>query len=271
MLEAVNLTKNYGDFRALDNLSFTVRRGEVLGLIGENGAGKSTTLKILAGLIKPTEGEVKYFGREFSEDVKKIIGYLPEIDALYETMKVSEYLEFFADIYGIGNTRVKKLLQMLSLPDKQISELSKGMRRKVSIARSLIHDPEILIYDEPTGGLDPSTSIFIANLIKERAEKGNVVVFSAHNMYYVETVADTVIIMKGGRALYYGSLEDLIGSSTTYRIAYEINGKKEKLEIGNIAELNRLLSEILENGGRIIEVDKEIPRLESIYFNLING
>ena len=163
------------NFVALKELSFTVNTGEVLGLIGEHGAGKSTTLKILAGLIEPDTGEIRYFGRKFGESVKKKIGYLPEVDTLYDNMMVSEYLHFFANIYGVKNAKEKinNLLRKLNLPDKFIGDLSKGMHRKVSIARTLLHNPEILIYDEPTGGLDPSTSLMIAELLRELAGMKN--------------------------------------------------------------------------------------------------
>ncbi|WP_290597786.1 MULTISPECIES: ABC transporter ATP-binding protein [unclassified Archaeoglobus] len=272
MLEVVELSKSYGDFVALEGLSFTVERGEVLGLIGENGAGKSTTLRIIAGLIEPDSGEVRYFGNPFEDSIKKRIGYLPEIDALYDNMAVSEYLKFFADIYGVedAKAKIKELLDKLNLPDKFVGELSKGMRRKLSIARTLLHDPDILIYDEPTGGLDPSTSLRIAELLRELAARGKIVVFSAHNMYYVEKIADKVVVMKAGKALYYGSLERLIGENTTYRIEYTLNGRKESMSVSEIDEVMEIVDKIKSSGGRILEIEKEVPRLENIYFSLIS-
>jgi len=268
VLEVVNLTKRYGSFVAVKNLSFTVRRGEVLGLIGENGAGKSTTLRILAGLMKPDEGEVRYFGEPFNEEMKRRIGYLPEIDALYENMTVTEYLSLFAEIYGV-KPKIDWLLEKLYLPDKYISDLSKGMRRKLSIARTLLHDPDILIYDEPTGGLDPTTSLSIAELLREMAEKGKIIVFSAHNMYYVERIADKVVVMRGGEALYSGSLERLLGQNVSYRVEYSIDGRKDIIELSRIDELLDFVDEVKRQGGRIIEVEREVPRLENVYFNLI--
>jgi len=254
-------------------MSFTVERGEVLGLIGENGAGKSTTLRILAGLIEPDGGEVRYFGKPFEESIKRQIGYLPEIDALYDNMTVSEYLQFFADIYGVENAKAKigELLTKLNLPDKFTGELSKGMRRKLSIARTLLHDPDVLIYDEPTGGLDPSTSLMIAELLRELAARGKIIVFSAHNMYYVEKIADKVVVMKEGEVLYYGSLEKLMGENTTYRIEYTMNGKRESLSVSEVDEVVEIVEKIRKGGGTILEIEKEVPRLENIYFSLISG
>ncbi len=269
MLEVDGISKSYGDFVALKNLTFSVNKGEILGLIGENGAGKSTTLKILAGLIEPDSGEVRYFGKSFDDSTRKRIGYLPEIDALYDNMTVSEYLNFFSELYGVPKSKSKTMMEMLSLPDKFIGDLSKGMKRKVSIARTLLHDPDVLIYDEPTGGLDPSTSLMIAGIMRDLAERGKIIVFSAHNMYYVERIADRVIIMKGGEALYYGDLDDLISGSTVYRVEYSIDGRKEIAEVTSAGDLAKLLESISKEGGVILEVDKEVPRLENIYFSLL--
>lgn len=273
MLEAIGLCKKYGEFVALKGLSFKVARGEVLGLIGENGAGKSTTLRILAGLIEPDGGEVRYFGRPFENSIKKRIGYLPEIDALYDNMTVREYLKFFAELYGVENAKekIEELLDKLKLPDKFVGELSKGMKRKLSIARTLLHDPDVLIYDEPTGGLDPSTSLTIAELLRELAEKDKIIVFSAHNMYYVEKIADKVIVMKGGEALYIGSLERLIGENISYRIDYVSNGKKESLNVSEVGKVVEIVERIKRDGGKILEIEKEVPRLENIYFSLISN
>ncbi|KUJ92732.1 MAG: ABC transporter, ATP-binding protein [Archaeoglobus fulgidus] len=268
MLEVRNLFKRYGSFEAVKGISFSVRRGEVLGLIGENGAGKSTTLKILAGLIKPDGGEVRYFGKDFDEEMKRIIGYLPEIDALYDNMTVSEYLNLFADIYDV-RADIDGLLERLNLPDKYISDLSKGMRRKVSIARTLLHDPDVLVYDEPTGGLDPTTSLSIAELLRELAERGKIIVFSAHNMYYVERIADKVVVMKGGKALYFGSLEELIGQNTIYKVEYTIDGRKESVKLFEVEELLDFAEKVRKQGGKIIEIEREVPRLENVYFSLI--
>lgn len=268
VLEVENIVKKYGNFVAVNGISFSVNKGEILGLIGENGAGKSTTLKILAGLIKPDSGEVRYFGKKFDENTKRIIGYLPEIDALYDNMKVSEYLKLFAEIYNV-KPDIRKILKFLELPDKYISELSKGMRRKVSIARTLLHDPDVLIYDEPTGGLDPTTSLSIAELMRELARRGKIIVFSAHNMFYVERIADKVVVMKGGRALYSGSLESLIGQNISYRVDFSINGKRESVRLSKIEEFIDFVEKIREAGGKVLEVEREVPRLETVYFNLI--
>ena len=275
MLRVRNLKKDYDGFQALKGISFEVNSGEIFGLIGENGAGKSTTLKILAGLIKPSGGSVEYFGLNFfehMEDIKKRIGYLPEFDALYENMLPIEYLTFFASLYGIdkreAEKRAKKLLSMFNLPNKEIRTFSKGMRRKLSIARTLIHDPDVLIYDEPTSGLDPTTSLFVANLLKKLKKEGKTIVFSAHNMYYVEAICDKIAIMKAGELLYYGDIEYLRDTMKRYILVYSKDGEEKKIVTENVDEVNEIIRDVVEQGGKILKVETEIPRLEDIYFKL---
>jgi len=272
MLKVDNLVKRYGNFLALKGISFEIRRGEILGLIGENGAGKSTTIKILVGLLRPTSGKVEYDGLDFfkhKSKLKKNIGYVPEVDSLYEDMNAFDYLMFFASLYGIHSEKARKkaeeLMKALNIPNKSISEFSKGMRRKLSIARSLIHDPDYLIYDEPIGGLDPSTSLFIAEFMRDLENKA--ILFSAHNLYYVEFVCDKIAIMKEGRILYYGDLEELRGMQN-YVLHYRLDGVENTFKTNDIEELNEFLKEIASR-GRIVRIEVEAMRLEDLYFSLI--
>ncbi len=272
MLVVENLVKRYGDFLALKGIGFEIRRGEILGLIGENGAGKSTTIKILVGLLKPDSGRVEYDGMNFFENksrLKKNIGYVPEVDSLYEDMNAFEYLIFFASLYGVekrkAGKRAKRLISSLKIPNKKISEFSKGMKRKLSIARSLMHDPDYLIYDEPIGGLDPSTSLFIAEFMKDLKDKA--ILFSAHNLYYVEFVCDKIAIMKDGKILYYGDLEELKGMQR-YVLHYKLDGVEKTFATNDVDALNEFLKEIIPK-GRIIKIEVDTPRLEDIYFSLI--
>jgi len=276
MLRVRGVRKSYGDIVALKNMNMELEKGEILGIIGENGAGKSTFLKILSGLLEPDSGSIEYFGMNFfsnREKIKKRIGYLPETDALYGNMNAMDYLKFFASLYSVDDceTRALKLLEMLRLPsDRMIEGFSKGMKRKLSIARTLIHNPEILIYDEPTGGLDPSTSLFISNLLKELKKEGKGILFSAHNMYYVESTCDRIIILKQGEILYHGEIDELLRTSTKYTINYIDNGKKKSVVAENSGELSRIIRELTEE-SKILDIVKEVPRLEDIYFQVVNG
>lgn len=277
MLKVEGLRKVYGNVVAVDSVSLYLQKGEILGLVGENGAGKTTTLKMISGLIKPDAGRIEYSGKElFSNlnEIKKKIGYLPEFDALYEGMTAREYLMFFSSLYGVDKAtaekRAEKLMKMLKIPaDRRLGGFSKGMKRKVSIARTLMHDPEYLIYDEPTGGLDPGTSLFIAEFLSRLRKEGKSIIFSAHNMYYVESVCDRVAIMKDGRFIYFGDIDQLIKTGRKYVIVYTENGREERLTTESIEELNKILKDVISSGGRILKVEPEVMRLEDVYFSLV--
>ncbi len=272
MLKVRGLVKRYGDFTAVNGVSFDLRRGEILGLIGENGAGKSTTIKVLVGLLKPTSGRVEYDGLDIvrhRREVKKRIGYVPEVDSLYEDMFPLDYLLFFSSLYGVkgAEKRALDLLKKLGIPNRRISELSKGMKRKLSIARALVHDPDYLILDEPIGGLDPTTSMMIAEFMRGLRDKA--ILFSAHNLYYVEYICDKVMILKGGRVLYYGSIEDLRGMQS-YVVRYRVNGEERVFRTNDVDELSEFLKDVLGR-GRIVGIDVEYKRLEDLYFSLIKS
>lgn len=203
-----NLEKRYGSQKALDDISFTVAPGEIVGLLGPNGAGKSTTMKILTGFIDRFEGDVHILGMDIRSEtysIKRRIGYLPEHNPLYLDMYVREYLYFMADIYNLNNarSRIDRIIEITGLQSeghKIIRALSKGYRQRVGLAQALIHDPEILILDEPTTGLDPNQLVEIRQLIKDLGEK-KTVIFSSHIMQEVQALCDRVIILHQGRLL----------------------------------------------------------------------
>jgi ABC-2 type transport system ATP-binding protein len=202
-----NISKKYGKQLALDDVSFEVKKGQILGFIGPNGAGKSTTMKIITGYIPPTKGELYINGMnavEHSLKTRKIIGYLPEANPLYTDMYVKEYLRYIAGIYGLrkrAGKLVGDIIERTGLgPEshKQIRALSKGYRQRVGLAQTLIHDPEILILDEATSGLDPNQIVEIRTLISELG-KEKTVMLSTHIMQEVEAVCDRAIIINQGR------------------------------------------------------------------------
>ncbi|MCF8266551.1 MAG: ATP-binding cassette domain-containing protein [Ignavibacteriales bacterium] len=209
-----NLTKKYGPQRAVDNISFEVKTGEVVGFLGPNGAGKTTTMKIITCYMAPTEGDVKVGGLsilEDSEQIKKKIGYLPESNPLYYEMPVLEYLEFVADLQGFPrnkiNLRIADMVHMTGLAaekHKKIGELSKGYKQRVGLAQAMIHDPEILILDEPTTGLDPNQIVEIRKLIKELG-KEKTVILSTHILPEVEATCDRILIINQGQIVADGT------------------------------------------------------------------
>lgn len=213
-----NLTKKYGAERAVDDISFRVKTGEILGFLGPNGAGKTTTMKAITTYLTPNEGNI-YVG-DFSvfdkpDDVKKNIGYLPENNPLYADMPVIDYLKFVAELQGIEKSKIKgKVLEMINLTGlegekhKKIGELSKGYKQRVGLAQALIHDPEVLILDEPTSGLDPNQIVEIRELIKKIGRE-KTVILSSHILAEVEATCDRILIINKGKIVADGTSKDL--------------------------------------------------------------
>lgn len=221
-----NVTKKYGEQKALDDVSIEVNKGEVVALLGPNGAGKSTMMKIITCYLPPNEGEVKVFGHDVLSEslkVRRVVGYLPENNPLYPDMYVREYLEFVAGIHKLGNRskqRVKEMIEQTGLElehHKKIGALSKGYRQRVGIAQALIHDPEVLILDEPTSGLDPNQLVEIRNLVREIG-KQKTVMLSTHIMQEVEAVCDRVVIINRGKIVADAPTRELQLLNLTNRI-----------------------------------------------------
>lgn len=280
VISVEGLVKIYSGHTALDGVDFQVGEGEVFGIIGPNGAGKTTTLKTISGLITPTGGAVFINGDHVAIDnirIKKIIGYLPEESPLYENMKTRDYLRYFAAIHGINrqeaDRRIDVLLGQLNLVEnnKRLGTFSKGMKRKVAIARSLINDPQILIYDEPSSGLDPQTAHYIINFIRTMKEKGKTIIFSAHNLTQVESICDRVLILNRGTAAAYGTIAQLKQKygRTSYTITYQADGSIRSLRITDMEEMNRAVKEVVEAGGTISDVSVDESDLEEIFLGLV--
>ncbi|MFT7272690.1 MAG: ABC-2 type transport system ATP-binding protein, partial [Spirosomataceae bacterium] len=219
-----NLTKIYGTQRAIDSLNFTIKKGEIVGFLGPNGAGKSTTMKIITGFLSATEGSAEVEGLSVTEqpiEVKKRIGYLPEHNPLYVDMYVREFLNFMGSLYGIESkqlkNRVAEIIELVGLSveqHKKIGQLSKGYRQRVGLAHALIHNPEVLILDEPTTGLDPNQLVEIRNLIKSIG-KEKTVILSTHIMQEVEALCERVIIINKGCIVADRKVADILEEGKT--------------------------------------------------------
>lgn len=218
-IEINNLTKVYGEQKAVNNISFTINKGEIVGFLGPNGAGKSTTLKIITGYLPATSGTVKVAGLDIATnpiECKQKIGYLPESNPLYNDMYVKEYLNFIAGVHhnkslGIGHQSLEEIINKVGLQleqNKKIAQLSKGYKQRVGLAAALIHQPEVLILDEPTSGLDPNQIIEIRNLIKEQG-KDKTVLFSSHILQEVTAICNRIIIINKGNIVADDSLQNL--------------------------------------------------------------
>lgn len=241
-IEVKNISKNYGTQKALNNLSFTVDKGEIVGFLGPNGAGKSTLMKILTTYIEADHGTATVNGFDVKtqqKDVQKSIGYLPEHNPLYLDLYVREYLEFNADVYKISKKKIDEVIQLTGLtPEahKKIGQLSKGYRQRVGLATALLHDPEVLILDEPTTGLDPNQLVEIRELIKNIG-KDKTVFLSTHIMQEVEAICDRVIIIKKGEIVADNKLQQIFNNENDQIIEVEFDLKVETEFIQRIEHL----------------------------------
>lgn len=227
-IEVQNISKSYGVQKALDNVSFSVKKGEIVGFLGPNGAGKSTLMKILTTYITADEGKAEVNGNDVSVNQKMVqqsVGYLPEHNPLYLDLYVREYLEFNADVYKVSKSRIEEVIELTGLsPEshKKIGQLSKGYRQRVGLATALLHNPDVLILDEPTTGLDPNQLVEIRNVIKN-VGKDKTVFLSTHIMQEVEAICDRVIIINNGKIVTDKKLDKLVSEVTTQVIEVEFD------------------------------------------------
>ncbi|MEY3127067.1 MAG: hypothetical protein RL273_1238, partial [Bacteroidota bacterium] len=225
-IEVKNLFKYYGEQAAVCDISFSVKKGEIVGFLGPNGAGKSTTMKIMTGFIPASSGEIHICGMKVDVEnleTRQIIGYLPENNPLYTEMYVREYLEFVGRIYKIKNlkNRVSEMIQTLGLEleqNKKIGSLSKGYRQRVGLAQAIIHDPQVLILDEPTSGLDPNQLVEIRELIRKIGEE-KTVILSTHIMQEVEAICDRIVIISKGK-IVANDKASILQNETTHQTVY---------------------------------------------------
>jgi ABC-2 type transport system ATP-binding protein len=236
------VTKRYGELVAVDDVSFEVSPGEVVGFLGPNGAGKSTTMKVLTGIMQPDEGAVRFDGRSIGEDppaARRRVGYLPETNALYADMLVSEYLAYACQLRDIQGARQTRALARAAektgvgpVFTRPVSELSKGFRQRVGLAAAIVHEPEILVLDEPTEGLDPNQRVGIRKLVRDLG-RDRTVILSTHVLAEVEATCDRLLIIHQGRIVADGSAETLLaerGSGARYVMEAEGEGVGERLE-----------------------------------------
>jgi len=216
-IEVISLAKNYGDFPAVKDLSFTVKEGEILGLVGPNGAGKTTTLRALAGIHPPTSGQIRIKGydiREDGVDAKRHLAFFPDEPRLFDYLSVDEHMQFIGRLYGVPDFRanIEPLLTEFDLLDKRKAmpaELSRGMKQKLMIACGFLHQPAVLIFDEPLTGLDPLGIRRMKESIARRAKEGASIILSSHLLHLVEELCDSVLVIQNGSSIAYGTIDDL--------------------------------------------------------------
>ena len=301
-IKVYNVTKEYGQQKALDDVSFEVPSGQVVGFLGPNGAGKTTMMKIITGFIPQTSGSVEVNGINIENpetDIRKVIGYLPENNPLYTDLFVKEYLTFVANIYNLGkgtNKRIKELIELTGIgheQNKKIGALSKGYRQRVGLAQALVHNPNVLILDEPTSGLDPNQIIEIRRLINDIG-KEKTVLLSTHIMQEVEAICQKIIIINKGKVVADGTTQEVMayssnkGQSVLVEFLEEITEEqiKQIKEIKTINNLDRtkwilgsdsnndirpiIFNFAVENKFTIITLQLKSLQLEEIFQNLTN-
>jgi len=305
MIIAQNVTKYFGGFQALKDISFEIAKGEIVGFLGRNAAGKTTIMRILTSYLPATSGKVIIGGEDVSRNslaVRKKVGYLPEMPPLYSNMTVKEYLQFAAQLKDVPARRqrvqVDKVLKECSLKDvrdKAIGTLSRGYKQRVGIAQAIINDPEVLILDEPTSGLDPVQILQVRNLIKSLEYK-RTVVLSTHILPEIEQIARRVVIIKSGQIIADDSLEDLLRSRGSERKVFvRIKGQRGRIEqavdqtdglrlisidsldevhsmelenFGGLTDYNDLTDKVLKANGRILEIREIKSDLEAVFLSL---
>ncbi|MDY6911679.1 MAG: ABC transporter ATP-binding protein, partial [Chloroflexota bacterium] len=257
-------------------------------IIGHNGAGKTTTLKMMVGLLAPTSGTIEVLGNDMTRNgtgTKRFIGYLPEESPLYENMTVTEYLMFFSELYKLPRTKARERIEFLldslklGVRDKYTGELSKGMKRKVAIARTLLHDPQLLVLDEPNSGLDPLTSFFIIDYLKKLNAQGKTIVLSAHNLFHVEYICDRVAIIKNGQLVVCDTVETM--RQTFGMREFEITFKADELldyemiedhyifRAADVDQIAALLRKISDNKWVLIDLSVRQSALEDMYLDIM--
>src|SRR3954454_18115945 len=228
MIEVIHFTKRYGDFVAVDDLSFSIGKGEIFGFIGPNGAGKSTTIRFLATLLRPTSGEGRIGGHSVTADpiaVRRVIGFMPDDFGVYDGMKVWEFLDFFAVAYEIPRNSRKKIigevLELLDLTHKRddyVNGLSKGMKQRLCLAKTLVHDPPVLILDEPASGLDPRARLEMKALLNELRRMGKTILVSSHILSELADFCTMIGIIERGKLLAAGSIQDIQKRLRNHRV-----------------------------------------------------
>lgn len=295
IIEVTNLTKVFGEFRALNGLNLKIEENEVFGLVGPNGAGKTTAIDLMMGMLQPTSGRIKISGTDVLKsplDIKTVCGYLPEKIGFYRHMTAVENLLYFLEFYKMPKegamSNIDELLELVGIADdadKKVGEFSKGMVQRLGLAQALLNNPQIIFLDEPTSGLDPRGVTDFKNIIKNLREDGKTVFFSSHILSDVKEACNTIGILSGGKLLFKGSIDDLAKENmnivvetdplvdpSILKSSGDIKVEDSKVIVTAEKDLRIDISKIIQQKGYTIkEISLLEPTLEGIYLNLIEG
>lgn len=295
-LRVENVTKRFGDFTAVEDLSFNVKAGRVFGFLGPNGAGKTTTIRMIVGITAPDEGRIELFGQKFSHDLQERIGYLPEERGLYKKTKVQEQLRYFAALKGVSqkeaDRRIDFWLDRMKLSEwkmKKTTDLSKGMQQKIQFVSTVLHDPDLLILDEPFSGLDPVNVGFMMDVIAEFKSAEKTIIFSTHLMETAEKLCHDIILINKSHKVLSGSLREVKESFGKNVIAFRGTGGDEVLEDKSLvtqivehadekelflvenADSQVLLKKLIAAGAQITKFEIIEPSLNDIFIEQVGG
>ena len=280
----VGLTKRYGALAAVDQMDLVVPRGSVFGLIGPNGAGKSTTFSMVATLLEPTSGSLRVLDADPTEkpfDVRRRLGYMPDVLGVYDNLRVDEYLQFFAASYRIPRPQwrdlVASLLELVDLGPKRaamVNSLSRGMKQRLSLARTLVHDPELLVLDEPASGLDPRARVELRELLRQLNDLGKTIIISSHILAELEEMCTDVAIMEAGRLLASGPprrILEQLGRTRTVRVRFA-DGTEATHPVTDETQQAALLRRLVVDEGRdVVEFVEEQHGLEQLFLSITEG
>ena len=295
-LKLEHVTKRFGDFTAVDGLSLTVGPGRIFGLLGPNGAGKTTTIRMIVGITAPDEGSVELFGRHITPELQNRIGYLPEERGLYKRMKVGEQLRFFAELKGFAGRAaeeaVDRWLAKVKLSEwkrKKASELSKGMQQKIQFIAAVMHDPDLLVLDEPFSGLDPVNVELLKDLVLELRDAGKTIIFSTHQMEVAERICDDICLINRSRKILSGSIREVKSGFGRNAVALRYKGGDGVLEDAALvasvkrhsdhaealltpgADPQELLRRLLASGAQVTRFELVEPSLNDIFIEKVGG
>lgn len=286
------ISKRFGDVQAVDNLSFEVRPGEIFGLLGPNGAGKTTSIRMILDIFEPDAGNIEILGGPMTEEKKNQIGYLPEERGLYQEIPLERCLTFLATLKGMDEHAASSKLEdyikhfdLYEYRNKKVKELSKGMQQKAQLISTLVHDPEIVIIDEPFTALDPVNTEMVKDILEQKRDEGKAIIMSTHQMNQVEELCDRILLIDHGHRVLYGTLQEIQQGFASRDILVtplsilpeSINGVREIIKINGrfrlvyeeAAQPNQILKSLINSGVELMEFEIAVPPLNEIFIKVV--
>jgi ABC-2 type transport system ATP-binding protein len=295
-LQAVGVTKRFGDFTAVEDLSFDVRRGRIFGFLGPNGAGKTTTIRMIVGITVPDSGHIEFIGKRMTNALQNRIGYLPEERGLYKKMKVSDQLRYFAALKGLGSAEAEKRIDLwldrMKLSEwksKKTTDLSKGMQQKIQFVSTVLHDPDLLILDEPFSGLDPVNVEFMIDVMSEFKSQDKTIIFSTHLMETAERLCNDILLINKAKKVVAGSLREIKASYGDNLVAFRGTGAdgvlsdrslisrvvthsdEQELHLADGTDAQQVLQRIVAAGAVVSKFEQVEPSLNDIFIEQVGG